>query len=268
MGNTSIGNIAGLGGLPSLLELTAPNTNLTSISGIENALDLLRLDVSFTFVTQLPDLTLWPNLDRLVISGLNLTNPILDLSANTLLVRLFAVDCGLSEIVGLSGLSQLVVFVVNSNNLTSIAGLEDAMPLLRSAYLRIPESQNPIIYESRQKWSTREKAALRHQQNCLKLINYGGHQAFGSSLGQAACSYRWSGLSRYPLMPTLTSLMLFSFSLASIVRYRPALLDTALSSPTRLLFDTFVQEADATFIPALRNLLYRDEMYIGPVSFI
>lgn len=145
--------------------------------------------------------------------------------------------------------------------------LEEAMPLLRSSYLRSTASKNPLIYDSRQQWSSETQAVTTHNENCRKLINYGGHTIEQSPVN-INCIYTWCGLTRVPLLPTLTSLLLFSFSLASLVRYRPALLDSALSSPIRLLLDTFVQESDAIFIPALRNMLYREEMYIGSAEFI
>ena len=80
--------------------------------------------------------------------------------------------------------------------------------------------------------------------------------------------YSWRGVHRTPLLPTLSSILLLSFSLASIVRYRPILLEGIMASPTALLIDTFVGESDSVFIPAIRNLLYREEMAVGSTDFI
>lgn len=145
--------------------------------------------------------------------------------------------------------------------------LEDAMPLLTSDYARNRRARNPIIYKSTASWASADAATAPHRISCMKLINYGGHMIEGSQFGTSS-RYSWSGISRRPLLPTLTSLLLLSFSLASIVRYRPALLDVALDSPYQLLIHTFVQESDGTFIPALRNLLYRKEVSIGPQDFV
>lgn len=145
--------------------------------------------------------------------------------------------------------------------------LEDAMPLLTSDYVRDRGARNPLIYKSIASWASADAATAPHRKNCMKLINYGGHKIEGSTFG-VNCQYEWRGVSRSPLLPTLTSSLLFSFSLASLVRYRPALLNAALDSPYQLLIDTFVQESDGTFIPALRNLLYRQEVSIGPQDFV
>ena len=145
--------------------------------------------------------------------------------------------------------------------------LEDAMPLLTSDYVRDRGARNPLIYKSIASWASADVATAPHRKNCMKLINYGGHAIEESAFG-VHCQYRWHGVSRSPLLPTLTSLLLFSFSLASLVRYRPALLNAVLDSPYQLLIDTFVQESDGTFIPALRNLLYRQEVSIGSQDLV
>ena len=103
-----------------------------------------------------------------------------------------------------------------------------------------------------------QQAWKTHKKNGIKLINFGGHIGHGS--------YAWQGVSRMPLLPTLTSTMLISFTLSSIVRYRPNLLDAAMNSPMSLLLDTFVNEADQVFLPTLRNLLYRQELTIAPAG--
>lgn len=145
--------------------------------------------------------------------------------------------------------------------------LEDAMPLLTTGYVRDRGARNPVSYKSVASWASADAAIAPHRKNCMKLINYGGHMIEERPFG-ADYHYAWQGVSRLPLLPTLTSLLLFSFSLASLVRYRPALLNATLDSPYQLLIDTFVQESDGTFFPALRNLLYRQEVAIGPQAYV
>jgi len=41
-----------------------------------------------------------------------------------------------------------------------------------------------------------------------------------------------------------------------------------LISPVNILLDTFVNEADGTVIPAMRNLLFREEMVVRPVTAV
>ncbi len=143
--------------------------------------------------------------------------------------------------------------------------LEDAMPLLATDYQIEPSSDEQIIYRSVAGWSNQAEATRVHKTNGLKLINFGGHSF--PPLGQSRCEYAWRGVFRVRLLPTITSLMLLAFTLASVARYRPALLHKALNSPINLIIDTFVQEADAIFIPTIRNLLYREELAIGQINY-
>lgn len=143
------------------------------------------------------------------------------------------------------------------------------MPLLSSDYKKLPSGNEKIIYESITKWSSEAEAMKIHKINGLKLINWGGHAVSpGWGLAPPKIRYLWHGILRVPLLPTLTSLMLMAFSLASVSRYRPALLHQALGSPIHLIIDTFIQEADSIFIPSLRNLLYREETVVAPIAFI
>jgi hypothetical protein len=145
--------------------------------------------------------------------------------------------------------------------------LEKAMPLLVTHYRRQPQSPNPIIYDSVQTWASHITAINHHRRNCFKLINYGGHSLTRQGVN-TAYDYMWHGVSRVNLLPTLTSILLLSFSLASIVRYRPELLNSALSSQYQILIETFAQESDGVFIPALRNLLYREESCMSERDFL
>lgn len=154
----------------------------------------------------------------------------------------------------------------NSIRVTS-KRLEQAMPILKIAYSRSRQQSERTEYISNIGWSTEKEALEIHRLNGIKLINYGGH-AVSSGIMMPSCHYIWRGVAGIPLIPTLSSVLLLSFSMASIVRYRPILLDKAMSSPAALLIDTFTTEADTVFIPALRNLLYREEVAIGPVDYV
>lgn len=146
--------------------------------------------------------------------------------------------------------------------------LETAMPLLSSDYTCDTTAADRTIYTSVASWPTQEAAARIHRENGIKFINFGGHIVLNTLSGSAEPVYAWRGIQRIDLLPTLSSILLLSFSLASIVRYRPVLLDVARASPIALLIDTFTAEADSVFIPALRNLLYREEVAVGPFDFV
>jgi hypothetical protein len=145
--------------------------------------------------------------------------------------------------------------------------LETAMPLLTSQYVRERGSRQPVIYTSLEHWPSKTTAIPSHRKNCIKLVNYGGHIVERSNQGAPRCMYAWQGTSRVRLLPTLTSILLFSFSLSSLARYRPALLDRITDSPFQLLIDSFVAESDHVFFSAIRNLLYREELYVGRRGF-
>lgn len=145
--------------------------------------------------------------------------------------------------------------------------LARAMPLLSTDYRPQPMVGDRRIYHSNLSWTTERAARLAHRANGLKLINFGGHQIISPARDAPSCVYLWHGVSRVDLLPTLSSILLMAFSLASIARYRPVLLQQVVASPVQLLLNTFVQEADSVYIPALRNLLYREEVVIGPSEF-
>lgn len=149
----------------------------------------------------------------------------------------------------------------------SPARIEAAMPLLLSDY-NCTVTEKATEYISSASWSTESAARRIHQVNGLKLVNYGGHIFHNNLMNSASTSYAWRGVSRIALMPTLSSTLLLSFSLASVVRYRPMLLDSAMRSPVSLLIATFVAEVDSVFIPALRNLLYREELAVRPPDYV
>lgn len=145
--------------------------------------------------------------------------------------------------------------------------IQNAMPILLAEYNCDTKNQESTIYISKKGWSKRSSAEKIHQKNGIKLINYGGHLTTNSN-NSVSTSYIWHGVSNSAFVPTLTSMLLMSFSLSSIARYRPILLDSSMNSPISLIVDTFVSESDSVFIPSLRNLLYREEVVVGTADFI
>lgn len=155
-------------------------------------------------------------------------------------------------------------FELFHGQMVSAKRLQDAMPLLITDYHLQTTATNLLIYQSKSSWTSEHIAEQIHRVNGLKLTNFGGHLFGSPALGNPHCTYLWRGVSRVALLPTLSSLLLMAFSLASITRYRPALLKQAMGSPVQVLLDTFVLEADGIYIPALRNLLYREELAVAP----
>ena len=149
---------------------------------------------------------------------------------------------------------------VNTTKRLTKKRLEDAMPLLKSDYrcLNVAD-KSKNSYVSKQSWTGTARAKRTHERNGIKFINYGG-QASHVKIYE----YCWCGTLRAKLLPTLSSILLLSFSLASIVRYRPALLNAAFNSPIYLILDVFTTEADQIFIPSIRNLIYREETRVLP----
>lgn len=139
--------------------------------------------------------------------------------------------------------------------------VEKAMPDLVRAYKLIEHQQHILVYNSRRAWKTKEDALKKHKSTCMRLINYGGQvnqtQAITPSL-----QYEWHSIDRKGFLPTLSATLLLSFGLASISRYRPALARRIEGSEINVLLDVFVAEADAIVIPAMRNLLYREEIVV------
>lgn len=147
--------------------------------------------------------------------------------------------------------------------------LEAAMPILKAEYRKLKPNNRQTKYRSRSNWSTKKAATRNHRQNGIKIINFGGQWIVDPLIGgEVHSAYSWHGVRRVLLLPTLTSILLLSFSLASVSRYRPLLLRNAMASPIHLLLDTFISEVDSVFIPALRCLLYREESVIGRIKYL
>ncbi len=148
--------------------------------------------------------------------------------------------------------------------------LYTAMPSLQTRYQLVGQGEAERTFLSRDKWSSGYKARAErfHSEMALKFVNFGGQQFSDEQspnpiYGQSKIIYGWR-LGDTSLLPTLTAGLLLSFSLASLCRYRASLLDRIEGSRINLLLEVFSGEADGFIIPAMRNLLYAETLYIHP----
>ncbi len=142
--------------------------------------------------------------------------------------------------------------------------LYGAMPTLKSQYRAQQRKGHTRTFESLQKWtaSNKERADRFHNEMAIRFVNFGGQQVDNGKL-----DYFWLVEPNSELFPTLTSGLLLSFVLASLSRYRANVLDHVESSKINLLFEVFTSESDGFLIPAMRNLLYAEALYVGTSDF-
>ena len=143
--------------------------------------------------------------------------------------------------------------------------IEDVLPSLKTEFKFHESKDESHVYRTNQTWTTETRALAHKKKHGLKLINIGGHELMdGGVLNRTQrIGYFWRGIGRTKFLPTLTCTLLTSFVFASISRYRPQLVDSIMNSPIQLLHSAFMLEADCVFIPAMRNLLYREETIIS-----
>lgn len=140
-----------------------------------------------------------------------------------------------------------------------------AMPILREHYRLKSKETAKRVYVSKSNWSeqNRERAERFHQKVALKLVNFGGQQVGDD--GTVANFWRFRP--NTPLIPTLTAGLLLGFVLASLSRYRANVLSSVQNSKMNLLCEVFASEASGVMIPAFRNLLYGETMFIRRTAF-
>lgn len=150
------------------------------------------------------------------------------------------------------------------------AWLERAMPTLPKQYERAETSQHSVTYLSKNSWANEKSAVKWHKATCMKFINFGGQvvRSAPPQFGGDKAYYVWHGLFGRPLVPTLTACLLFSFFLSSIFRYRPGLSSKLLESELNVITEAFIQESEGLVIPAMRNLLYREELRFSQLESI
>lgn len=144
--------------------------------------------------------------------------------------------------------------------------IENSMPILKIEYKMVNQSKDSITYQSIKSWTKKVNAEEHHKNNCLKIINFGGHQ-ISKTIPKLELKYFCYCLGRKEFLPTLTASLLLSFSFASLVRYRPILLKSLVNSRLNLLFDVFTNEIDGYLIPSFRNLLYREELFVRQTDY-
>ncbi len=137
----------------SLIELRAPNADISDLTGLETAVNLQRLDLGLEYVSaegrfinnnSISDLTPLAGLTQLTVLDLN-GNAISDISALSGLTNLVVLRLGanvITDITALSGLTNLVVLGVWDNNISDIS------PLVANRGLgtgkEISVSENPL----------------------------------------------------------------------------------------------------------------------------
>ncbi len=104
--NNNLTTIPGLDKLDLTL-FEARSNQLIHLDGIENSTGLIILQFDFNQVSQLPDISLFPDLTNLIISNNPIIATVLNVSNNPLLINLFIENLGLSEVIGLNLLTNL-----------------------------------------------------------------------------------------------------------------------------------------------------------------
>jgi hypothetical protein len=139
------------------------------------------------------------------------------------------------------------------------------MPSLKSQYLPQQIEPHTRTFESQNEWTAgnKERAERFHIDMALKFLNFGGQIVDSRGVVQ----YLWWLEPNSNILPTLTAGLLLSFVLTSLSRYRANLLDRVESSKINIIHEVFANEADGIVIPALRNLLYAETMYIETVGY-
>lgn len=137
------------------------------------------------------------------------------------------------------------------------------MPELRAAFEVRNASASEVTFLSKRMFKTQEEAAKYIELNCVSLFNIGGH-VFNA---EGVLMPTWYVDRRRSLVSSLVSMLMLSFVNASIVRYRPVLINNMAASPYAVLLDVVSAETDAVVIPAMRNLLYREQLTIAKVRF-
>ena len=155
--------------------------------------------------------------------------------------------------------SQVAFQRLGSDTVLSKPRIEKAMPDLVDRYDLKSRNAGLLLYQSQMDWDTIEDASQMHRANCMRLINYGGGFVVDQD-GDSSLKYIWHGVPDCDFVPTLTATLILSFGLASICRYRPRVARFIEDSELYSLLDIFIREADSTVFPAMRNLLFREEL--------
>jgi hypothetical protein len=144
-----------------------------------------------------------------------------------------------------------------------------AMPDLKTKFRAQQKKGYTRTFESLQKWTAGNKprAEKFHDEMALRFMNFGAQMVVGVLGGPPAVQWAWRIEPNSDLLPCLTSGIMLSFVLASLSRYRADVLDRVENSKINLLFEVFASEADGFLIPAMRNLLYAETLYVRLTEF-
>ncbi len=142
-----------------------------------------------------------------------------------------------------------------------LARLYEAMPFLRSEY-RCTKNGNSCTFRSKATWTEADSATADawHNARAIKCMNWGAAPVFENT--PADLRFQWFTTRGSPILPAMTSSLLFAFVLSSISRYRANLAADLEQSKLNLLIEVFRAEADGLMVPAFRNLLYREQLGI------
>lgn len=141
-----------------------------------------------------------------------------------------------------------------------------AMPVLLRDY-EVYQSAGSIVFESQNSYQSMDEASKKCTADFERISNFGGHSLVsdssidGGDYGEKI-EYCWYGTDDRAIFPTLTSILLVAFGFSSISRYRPELVHDIQSNKLQLIYDIFLNEADSLFIPAIRNLLYKEMLFV------
>ena len=141
------------------------------------------------------------------------------------------------------------------------SAVRQAIPILDDQFACSHTSATSSLYITKSKFTSIKKVhefALRNK-DLLTTLNFGGHLVHDD----CEIEPQWYYTSSSQLLPTLTSTLMVLFAYASIVRYRPNLIQKMQSHRLSLLFDTLLSESPFFFIPAIRNLLYREHLIMS-----
>lgn len=143
--------------------------------------------------------------------------------------------------------------------------LEQALPFLRTEYLCSAKRDLHLNYKSVTNWDEADhvQAMTWHNVRAFKAMNFGAR-----SLDDGIAHHIWYTVPRAPILPALTASLLLSFVLASVARYRPNLTAQLEDSRLNIVVDVFTAESDCFVIPALRNLLYKEELSLETIGYL
>lgn len=122
-------------------------------------------------------------------------------------------------------------------------------------------------------WSKRDwevekfaEAEAAHRHLVRPLVNFGGHRIDLILHNAPNGHYFWYMAPDGVLLPTVTAMLILSFFLSSLARYRPTLLLKLANTSFSHVSDAFLSEATGVLIPTFRNMLFKEETVYHPMQ--